>query len=214
MSLVLGAVIGGLVEYGTQVAGNLTTGKSLGESLTKVNGNAIFISASAGALSAGVSAFVPKGVAGKVVVEVVNTGIDAAESAAKQYNETGNVSLSKTVIDVAIDKVAGELTKSVHVNSNSTIKTTENQLNRAERVAAGDPASSGRAASVNKLESKLANQKAANNAAQQAAGGAVSNTAQAVGKAATSNQSTGQPAFDYNYNRPAVDNTAVKNSFL
>ncbi|MBS1759291.1 MAG: hypothetical protein JST23_04125 [Bacteroidetes bacterium] len=212
----IGAIIGGLVEYGTQVASNLASGKSLGESLTNVDGKAILISAGAGALSGSVSAFVPKGVAGKVVVEVVKTGIDAAESAAKQYNETGSVSLSKTVTDVVTNKVAGELTKNVHVNSNSTIKTTEKQLNRAERVAAGDPASSGRAATVNKLETKLANQKAVNNGAQQAAGGVVSNTAQAVGSAVTSNKSTGQPAYNYNlnYNRAAVDNTAVKKPII
>ena len=208
-----GAIIGAAVEYGTQVASNLAQGKSLSKSLTDVDGKAIAISAGAGALSGGVSAFVPKGAAAKVVVETVKVGIDAAESAAKQYNETGSVSLKTTVTDVVTNKVAGKVTENVKVNSNSTIKTTEKQLDRANRVAAGDPASTGRANTVNKLENKLANQKNANAAAQQAAGGAVSNTAQGVGNSLTPSNNKVQPAFNFN-NRPAVDNTAVKKPII
>jgi len=203
-----GAIIGAAVEYGSQVTSNLVSGKSLGESLTNVDGKAILISTVAGAASGGVSAFVPKGAAGKLVVEGIKVGIDATESAAKQYNETGSVSLKTTVTDVVTNKVAGKVTENVNVNSSSTIKTTKKQLDRANRVAAGDPTSSGRANTVNKLENKLSNQKNANAASQQAVGGVVSNTVQGVGSSSGGNNKS--PAFNFNNNRPAVDNTAVK----
>ena len=49
----LGAIIGGAVDYGLQVAGNLAEGKGLGESLTDVDGKSIVLSAAAGATGAG-----------------------------------------------------------------------------------------------------------------------------------------------------------------
>ena len=203
----IGAIIGAAVEYGTQVASNLAQGKSLKESLTDVDGAAIATSALAGALSGGASSFVPKGAAGKVLKEVVSTSIDAAESAVLQYNETGTVYLKTVATDVLTDKAAGKLTGNVNVNSGSAVKTTEKQLNRAQRVAAGDPTSNGRAATVNKLENKLANQKTANNAAQQAASGAVSNTAQGVTNAVGG---TGTPKVNVIIQKPIVDNVANK----
>ncbi len=211
-----GAIIGAVVEDGTQVASNLANGKSLGQSLTQVDGKAILISAAAGAATAGVSAFVPKTTAAKVVVEVVKTGIDVVESAAKQYNETGSVSLKQVGADVVTNKVAGKVTEKVNVNSSSTIKTTEKQLDRAERVAARDPTSSGRAATVNKLENKLANQKGANSAAQQGVGGVVSNTLQASVNAVNSGSGSNSspPPLNYSGNTPAADNTYVKKPII
>ncbi|MBT9484955.1 RHS repeat-associated core domain-containing protein [Sediminibacterium sp.] len=207
-----GAIIGAAVEYGSQVASNLASGKSLGESMTNVDGGAILISAGAGALSGGVSAFVPKTTAAKVVVEGVKIVIDAGESAAQQYNETGSVSLKTTVTDVVTNKVVGKVTDNVNVNSSSTIKTTEKQLERANRVATGDPASSGRANAVNKLENKLSNQRNANAASQQAAGGVVSKTVEGVGSSSGGNNKS--PAINFNNNKPAVDNTAAKKPIL
>jgi RHS repeat-associated protein len=178
-----GAFIGAAVEYGTQVAVNLAQGRSVGESLTRIDRNAIAISAGAGALSGGVSAFVPKTTAAKVLVQSGKIAIDAGESALQQYNDGGSVSLNQTVTDVVTNKVAGKLTENVTVHSTATIKTTENQLNRAQRIAAGDPKSSGRAATVQKLDNKLTNQKAANAGSQQAAEGTLSNGMQATGDA-------------------------------
>lgn len=204
-----GAVIGAAVEYGTQVASNLAQGKSLGTSLTDVDGTAIIISAGAGALTGGISAFVPKGAGAKIAVETVEIGIDAAESAAKQYNETGTVSLKVTVADVVTSKVAGKITDNIKVNSNSTVKATEKQLDRAQRVAGGDPASTGRASTVNKLEDKLANQKNVNAATQQGAGAAVSNAAQGVGNALRPGDNKKLQLSNVN-SKPAIDNTALK----
>jgi RHS repeat-associated protein len=202
-----GAIIGAAVEYGSQVASNLASGKSLGESMTDINGGAILISAGAGALSGGVSAFVPKTTAAKIAVEGVKIVVDAGESAAKQYNETGSISLKTTLTDVVTNKVAGKMTENVNFNSSNTIKTTEKNLNRAERVAAGDPTSSGRANTVNKLENKLANQKNANASSQQAAGGVLANTAQGVSSSIGGNKKS--RIFNFVNNRPGVDNTTV-----
>jgi RHS repeat-associated protein len=205
----IGFIVGALVDYGSQVAGNLMQGKSLGESLTQVDGKSILISATAGALTGGVSSLVPKGAAGKLLVEGTKVAIDATESMAKQYNETGTVSLKQTVTDVGANMVAGKLTENVKVNSNSTIKTTEKQLDRAQRVAAGDPTSSGRAATVNKLENKLATQNGTNQAVNQAASGATSNAIQgAVNTVGGNNNST-------LFIKPAVaDNTYVKKPII
>jgi RHS repeat-associated protein len=178
-----GAIIGAVVEYGTQVGVNLAQGKSVKESLTNVDGNAILISAGAGALSGGTSAFIPKTTGAKVLVQSGKIAIDAGESALQQYNENGSVSFNQTVTDVGTNKVAGKLTENVTVHSTATIKTTEKQLDRAQRIATGDPKSSGRAATVQKLDNKVTNQKAANAGAQQAAEGALSNGMQATGDA-------------------------------
>ncbi|MBW0177581.1 DUF6443 domain-containing protein [Sediminibacterium sp.] len=207
-SCIVGFIVGGAVEYATQVASNLIEGKSFGKSLTNVDVNAIGISAVAGAATSGVSAFVPKGAAAKLVVAGVNTTIDAAESVAKQYNQSGNVSLSTTVSDVVVNKVAGKITENIKVNSPSSISTTEKQLNRAERVAAGDPNSSGRANAVNTLQDKLVKQNTTNAAVKQAAGNVVANTAQGVVNA------TGQPVVIQPSNRPVADNTVVRKPLL
>ncbi len=208
----IGALVGALIDYGSQVITNRMQGKSWGESLTQVDGKSILISAAAGAASGGLSTVAPKGLAGKVLVKGAEITVDATESMAKQYIETGKVSLKQTVSDVATDQVAGKFTENAQVNSSSTIKTTEKQLNRAERVAAGDPTSSGRAAAVEKLENKLASQKGANIAVNQAASGATSNAIQGVVNASQGSNKLMLPQA--NSMRPATDNTYVKKPII
>ena len=206
-----GAIIGAAVEYGTQVATNLSQGKSLGESLTDVKGGQIFIAAVAGSLTGGVSAFVPKGAAATVVKEVVIAGIGAAESAAKQYNATGEVSRTKVLTDIAANFVGDKLTKNVKVNSSSTVKTAEKQLDRAKRIAMNDATSSGRAETVKKLETKVSSMNATNKRVQTTTAGATANTLQKGADAvsnSTNNKSVLLPTYDPT--KQAVDNTAVK----
>jgi RHS repeat-associated protein len=207
-----GAIIGAAVEYGTQVASNLAQGKSLGESLTDVKGGQILIAAVAGAASGGVSAFVPKGAVATVVKEAVVAGIGAAESAAKQYNATGKISGTKILTDVAANFVGDKLTKNIKVNSSSAIKTTEKQLDRATRIAANDATSSGRAATVKNLETKVSSMNATNKRVQATAAGAAGSTLQAGVDAAIENSTNSKPVAPpgYNINKPVVDNTAVK----
>lgn len=53
----------------------------------------------ASAATGGLSALAPKATIAKVAVEGAKVLVDAGESAAKQYNETGKVSLKHTVTD-------------------------------------------------------------------------------------------------------------------
>lgn len=208
----IGAIVGAVVEIGTQVAVNLVQGKSLGESLTDLKGGQILIAAGAGAVSGGMSALAPKNAIAKGVVKGTDLLVSAGESAAKQYNDEGKIEGLKVLTDVGAGVAGTAFTKNVKVNSSSAIKSTEKQLDRAQRVAANDATSSGRAATVKKLETKVSSQKAANQGAQQAASGAVSNIMQAgVNAAANSKPAKAPtPAYNININQPAVDNTAVK----
>ena len=211
----IGAIVGAAVDYTMQVAANRLEGRSWSESLTKVDGTSIAISGLAGGLSGGASLLVPKGAAGKIVGEVVTTAIDAGESVLKQYNEgaqegksfSESVSLSQTAMDVAANKIAGKLTENVQVNSNSALKFIERQLDRAERVAAGDPKSGGRTTTVNKLDNQLTTQNRVNQGANQAATGVVSSTIQGVTSMSQGSQQSPQlPKVNYN----PIDNTAVR----
>jgi len=182
---IVGAIVGAVVDYGTQVAGNLIQGKSYSDALTQVDYKSILISAGTGALSGGLSTLVPKGVVGKALVEVASTAIDAAESAAKQYNDNGSVSLAQTATDVIAGKIADGLTGNIKMFSTNSIKATERQLNRAQRVAARDATSSGRAAAVKDLKAELVEKKAVNFAVGETASGVTGNTLQATAAVAT-----------------------------
>jgi RHS repeat-associated protein len=212
-SCIIGGLVGALLEYGSQVVVNRLEGKSWSESLTDVDGVAIGISAGAGFISSGSSAFAPKGAAGKALQKGVEVTIDAGESALQQYNETGSVSLSETVTDVVSGKIGVKLTDNVKVHSDNAVKATEKQLDRAQRVAAGDPASSGRAATVNKLENKATNQARANQAGNQAASGVVSNAVGGTGTASSSSSNNGKSTVSANP-IPAGDNTAIKRPII
>ena len=68
---VVGAVVGAAVDYGTQVVSNLASGKSIGQSLTEVDGGSIVKSAAIGAVTSGTSALAGKAV-NKIGSSVVN----------------------------------------------------------------------------------------------------------------------------------------------
>jgi RHS repeat-associated protein len=199
---IIGAFLGAAIDYGTQVVANRLEGKTWSESLTQVNGGSIFISAVAGAASGGLSAFTPKTAAAKVLVKVAATGIDATESALKQLNESGTVSLTQTLSDVVVNKIGDKLTEHIKVNTNE-IKTTERNLDRAARIAAGDPTSSGRAATVKQLEKKLVIQNGEAQAASKVASGVTSNAIQATIDAAGGDSKYTSPRYN------SVDNVAV-----
>ena len=189
---IIGALIGAAVDYGTQVIGNRLQGKSWSQSLTQVNATSILISAGAGAVSGGLSALTPKTAIAKVLVKVASTAVDAGESALKQMNENGKVSLSQVATDVLANKLGDRLTEHVKINSNA-VKSTERQLDRATRIAAGDAASSGRAATVKKLTSRLVAQNGQAQALSKAASGSTANTFQAVFGASQGPNKTAQP---------------------
>jgi len=67
----VGALVGAVMDYGLQVAGNLVEGKSLGDALTQVDGKSILISAASGATGAGLAS--KAGQLGNVINKVSNT---------------------------------------------------------------------------------------------------------------------------------------------
>ena len=115
--------------------------------------------------------------------------------------QNGTVSLQQTFSDVAMDKTGGALTKNVNANG---IKSAENQLDRAQRVAAGDPTSSGRAQTLFKAEGNLYNQQVKASVASETTSNGLQETSNAVRRT-----STGTPIILVPQNRPAVDNTRV-----
>jgi RHS repeat-associated protein len=202
-NFVIGAIVGAAVEYATQVGGNLISGQPLGKALTNVNGGSIFVAGAAGALSSGSTAFIPKGAVGTVAKVVASTALDAGESAGKQFVETGDVSAKQVLTDVVANKVGGAMAGNVN---SAAIKTSEKQLNRVERIAAGDATSTGRQKAVQQAQNKLA----AANAPQQAAGGVA---ASAVGGTAAAVQNTEPPKTTFFYqtsNRSVPDATLLK----
>ncbi len=138
-----GFVIGALVDYSVQVAGNLAAGKDLGDALTQVDTGSILISGTAGALTGGLSAINNTGV--KVGVGLA---IDIAEEGAQQLNTNKTLDIStidteKLATDVIqgkfIDKTLGDVIKPIKKVSADKVKTAERKLDRAERVAGDNP---------------------------------------------------------------------------
>ena len=202
-SCIIGLIVGAAVEYGTQVVVNLKDGKSFGDAMTDVKLVDIGIAAAAGALTGGASSFVPKGTAGKIVKGGIEMAIDAGQSMYDQYRENGNVTFSETFTDVMLSKASGELTSNVKLNSDDAVNTTKHQLDRAERISANDPKSSGRRAKVDQLQDKLKNQNMGNQGASGVAGGSTS----AILDPLAGNVS-GKPAPLVLDNKKIIDNVA------
>jgi len=176
---ILGALIGAGVDYGFQVAGNLMSGKSGVDAFTDVDVKSIVVSGLAGAATSGLSAleargaFAAAGRLAKYVPAAASTAVDVGESVSKQaLSKEGKVTLGQTVSDVASNKVAGAIANKL--DGALGIKTAERQLDRAQRVSAGDPTSSGRAAAVKSAQTSLD----VRNGVKQAAGGVLGNTVQ------------------------------------
>jgi RHS repeat-associated protein len=96
----VGAVIGAAIEYGSQVVENLASGKSLGKSLTYVNGTKIAGAAVVGLITDGVV-----NVAGKVATKVATS---IAEKAAQKAAIKAS---SKIAEDIVEDIVQNGITK-------------------------------------------------------------------------------------------------------
>ncbi len=115
---VVGAVVGAAVDYAVQVGSNLSEGKSLSESLTKVDGTQILIAAGTGALTSGASAF-----AGKVVAKTLQPTVNkiVQSNVVKQVGNIGKdiikntgVKLSKVTNATTTEKI-GKFTKITEV---------------------------------------------------------------------------------------------------
>lgn len=175
----IGAIVAAAVDYGFQVAGNLAQGKGLGESLTNIDGTSILISAGAGAASGGLSLLTKAKNIGTLGKSALETTIDVTESVFAQASE-GDVTLGKTLTDVAGAKIGG----SVKVDAPINTGTLERQADRTARIAKSDPKSSGRAANASSAQGRLNTANNVNSAtqlgAQKTVEGAVQNTADGI----------------------------------
>lgn len=161
-------VAGAAIDAGTQVVTNKIQGQSWSQSLNSVDLKQSAISGGFSVLSGGSSNFVGgTKVATAVTKAFVKTGLEVGESVTKQYVETGTVSLKQTVSDVVMDKAGGALTKNVNVNG---VRSAENTLDRANRVASGDPTSAGRQQALRDAGNNLTTQQTKANAASAVAG--------------------------------------------
>ncbi|MGC3979156.1 MAG: RHS repeat-associated core domain-containing protein [Paludibacteraceae bacterium] len=149
----LGALASAAIDYGGQVAGNLTTGQSLGKALTDVSLGSIAISAVEGAINpiSGVSKAALKATAKATIGTVVKTTLkEAGKSAAGQIIDNAISKDKKLLDDVGTEAVVGGLTghlKKLAPNSpkaNTTVKELNAAIkngktlsaNQAKRLAA------------------------------------------------------------------------------
>ena len=213
----LGALIGGVVDAAVQVAGNMANGQSFSTAVSNINGTQVAIAAAAGFVTSGVSAIYSSAAATGTAIAVSEVTTQAAvvgtSSVLSQVNDNiskgqdaMNISPVKMAMDIATDHVATNISKSVATTS---VTTAERQLNRTERVAANDPASSGRASNVQQAQNKVNGINNANAAKKTTVSNAISSTAGAVSGSSNSRSQMGPTAPV-----PKQDATYVKKSYI
>ena len=100
INILVGALLGGAVDYGFQVAANLASGQSFTEAATNVDLKSIGISALAGASSSGLSVLSKSFKAAKLINATGNALISVGEGLAKNGENS-------TVLSVTTDAVLG-----------------------------------------------------------------------------------------------------------
>ncbi|SEG52645.1 hypothetical protein, partial [Algoriphagus boritolerans] len=141
----------------------------------------IGISAGAGFATAGFSAL-----GGKATQIAVSTTIDVTESVLKQVtSETGEVTVSQTISDVALNYLGGKIVKETGIEINT--KTLARDADRTARISNNDPASSGRAQAANSAQDKLNTANRLNQTSSSVAGNSLQNVSNATRSNSKSN---------------------------
>jgi Tfp pilus assembly protein PilE len=162
---VVGAVVGAGLDIVTQVGENLIRG----DKWYKIDVKSVIISAGAGAVGAGIVSKVKRVKAladlGKTAVAageaLTEAAVSGAESIVKQYASEESVSLKETLTDAAIGGVssltgfAAKAGKQASSRGRQELKTLENQLDRAERVAGGNNSRASRQTTVERTKNKI-----------------------------------------------------------
>ncbi len=162
---VVGAVVGAGLDIVTQVGENLIRG----DKWYKIDVKSVIISAGAGAVGAGIVSKVKRVKAladlGKTAVAageaLTEAAVSGAESIVKQYASEERVSLKETLTDAAIGGVssltgfAAKAGKQASSRGRQELKTLENQLDRAERVAGGNNSRASRQTTVERTKNKI-----------------------------------------------------------
>ncbi|WP_343672642.1 DUF6443 domain-containing protein [Chitinophaga sp.] len=171
--VVAGAVAGAVMDYSAQVVANKMKGYSLGESFTHdISLKSITIAAGSGAISGGLSSIKSTTAAGKYLMKAVGVAISAAESVVRQVYDPEKpnepVSVGQVVIDASVNLVVSEVSDRANIYGDNSVARTARQLDRAERVLAGNTARASRQNAVNALKGELKTKKVANTVANSA----------------------------------------------
>jgi RHS repeat-associated protein len=121
---VKGAVIGAVIDYGFQVAENLVQGKSVGESLTDIDGARLGQAAAVGAVTGGFAKVVPG------VVRLVSVA-KKADDLAKRAKDIQNAQANKVARDKSTTAVAKVVTR--EGKPNNVVASSRNRLTPAQR---------------------------------------------------------------------------------
>ncbi|WP_407268286.1 RHS repeat domain-containing protein [Tenacibaculum maritimum] len=148
---VWGAVIGGGLEYASQVVSNYSGGQSLTESLTNVDGGKIAVATIAGAATGGIGSIATIGKTAKVVKVIAVTSTTVIGSMMKQNmgkDSTGKLDVSSLGVDAAMSVVKLPKVKLPRVK----VKGAKVKVNKAEAVRKGTP---GRQKAIKKAKRTL-----------------------------------------------------------
>jgi RHS repeat-associated protein len=161
-----GAVVGAVLDYGTQVAVNLASGDDLGTALTDVNKTSIVASAVAGAAGVGLIAKAGKLVNGKTL-QAAEAVIDGTVNAAQQLATTGEVDIEQVAVGVLAGQVVRTPVKEkVKANRTPGQKQLDKTARRADRLAknsearnnpSGNASPTGRPGKTARLQSEAQN---------------------------------------------------------
>lgn len=151
INFVIGAVVGGAMDYAVQVGTNYIEGKTGSEAWTNVNVSSIGLSAAAGATGAGIASGLTKLTKVAKVAQVVSKSKTAAKLVKGTANVTGDITSSVagsviqgkeiTVKGVVADVVGGTVSRKISTSvvdkAQPNQKVLNNQANRAQRLANG-----------------------------------------------------------------------------
>jgi hypothetical protein len=138
-------IIGFAIGFGLDVATQMIFE---GKSLSEVDYGSAAVSGVAGMASGGLSSIKNFGKAGQIVLGAT---VDAGESVGKQVISGDNISGEQILSDVVMGGIGGQ----AKVFDDANIKVKENTLDRTQRIAKNDPASSGRAQNVNDAQKSV-----------------------------------------------------------
>jgi RHS repeat-associated protein len=125
----VGAIVGAITDVAIQVAVD-------GRSLDEIDLGSVAISAAAGAIGVGIATKLTK--LDRVARVGLELGSDVVASGAQQLNETGEVSIGTTILDVSGGKIAGDVAGSFAQKSGSGsrgVQLLKKEADRKTRIA-------------------------------------------------------------------------------
>ncbi len=202
INFLVGALVGGAVDFGLQVAFNVGSGQSFSTAVSNVNLTQVGISALAGAASSGISSIARLGTVGKILANAsINSGAGAAKNVVSG-NQVTPGSLAGDFIIGGLARGAGAFTQKA-AQASSTGKALAKNAKRLTNIA-----NTGRARAA-----QTARAASAQTAAQTFGGGTVATSANATASGVVGNVlNPGQPIQPGVMTNPTALQPGVANS--